>query len=73
MYTLSYDTIAKFGTEKLGFTIPFVVFGIFRYLDLVYRHKKGDRPEKILLTDVPTLINIFFYGISVALIFLLQR
>lgn len=65
MYTLSHDTVEKFGTTWLGFTIPFVAFGIFRYLDLVYRHEKGDRPEKILLTDIPTLINIGLYGFAV--------
>ena len=68
IYTLSDITIAKFGTDKLAFTVPFVMFGVFRYLDLVYRHEQGDRPEKILLTDVPTLINVFLYGLSVVAI-----
>jgi 4-hydroxybenzoate polyprenyltransferase len=70
LYTLSPETIQKFGTRKLGFTIPFVVFGLFRYLDLVYRHEKGDRPEKILLTDKPTLINIAIYALVVVLLML---
>ncbi len=65
MYTLAPETVTKFETRLLGLTIPFVAFGIFRYLDLVYRHKKGDRPEKILLTDIPTLINLALYGITV--------
>lgn len=73
IYTLWPETVDKFGTTGLGFTIPFVVFGIFRYLDLVYRHKQGDRPERILLTDVPLLVNLVLYGISVVAIFLLQR
>ena len=72
IYTLSPDTIQKFGTSRLGFTIPFVVFGIFRYLDLVYRHEKGDRPEKILLTDIPLLADIALYVITAILIFLLH-
>ena len=71
IYTLSEATIEKFGTARLGFTIPFVIFGIFRYLDLVYRHEQGDRPERILLTDLPILINIMLYVISIALIFIL--
>jgi len=73
MYTLSPDTTAKFGTNALGFTIPLVIFGIFRYLDLVYRHKKGDRPEKILLTDLPILVNIALYAVSIVIIFLFCR
>jgi len=73
IYTLSAATVEKFGTIKLGFTIPFVMFGIFRYLDLVYRHFKGDRPEKILLTDIPIILNVFLYAVSVFLILYLEH
>ncbi len=68
LYTLWSDTVQKFGTARLGFTIPFVIFGIFRYLDLVYRHEKGDQPEKILLTDIPLLADLALYGITVLLV-----
>jgi len=70
IYTLSPGTIAKFGSARLGLTIPFVMFGIFRYLDLVYRHERGGRPEKILLTDLPILINLALYGVTMVCIFL---
>ena len=70
IYTLSASTELKFGTTRLGFTIPFVIFGIFRYLDLVYRHEKGDRPEKILLTDIPILVNLALYAVCTIVIFL---
>ncbi len=73
IYTLWPETVQKFGTNKLGFTIPFVVFGVFRYLDLVYRHEKGGQPEKILLTDIPLLADLALYGLSIAAIFLLKR
>lgn len=72
LYTLWPETVEKFNTTTLGFTIPFVMFGVFRYLDLVYRHEKGDRPEKILLTDIPLLVTIFLYGIAVITIFIIQ-
>jgi 4-hydroxybenzoate polyprenyltransferase len=65
LYTLWPDTVEKFGSHKLGFTIPFVVFGLFRYLDLVYRHEQGGRPEQLLLTDIPLLLNIALYGSTV--------
>jgi len=68
LYTLWPDTAEKFQTTKLGFTIPFVIFGIFRYLDLVYRHEKGDRPEHILVTDIPLLVDLFLYGLTVFLV-----
>jgi len=68
LYTLWPETVDKFGTTRLGFTIPFVIFGLFRYLDLVYRHEKGGRPEQILLTDIPLLVNIALYGLTVLLV-----
>lgn len=68
LYTLSAETVVKFGTNRLGFTIPFVIFGLFRYLDLVYRHEKGGRPEQILLTDLPLLADVVLYGVTVWII-----
>ncbi len=73
LYTLWPDTVRKFGTHGLGFTIPFVIFGLFRYLDLVYRHEKGDRPEKILLTDGPLLADLALYGLTVGAILLATK
>ncbi len=70
LYTLSESTVAKFGTSWLGFTIPFVIFGVFRYLDLVFRHDQGERPERILLTDGPLIVNLCAYGLTLLLIFL---
>ena len=72
IYTLWPETIDKFGTSALGFTIPFVMFGIFRYLDLAYRKSKGDRPDKILLTDTPILVTVLLYGVTVITVFLLH-
>lgn len=72
IYTLWPETVEKFGTAALGFTIPFVAFGIFRYLDLAYRQSKGDRPDKILLTDLPILLTVALYGLTVIAVFLLK-
>ena len=72
IYTLWPETVAKFGTTWLGATIPFVVFGLFRYMDLVYRQEKGDRPEQILLTDLPLMIDVALYGVTVLWILLVR-
>ena len=72
IYTLWPDTVAKFGTPWLGATIPFVVFGLFRYMDIVYRQDKGDRPEQILLTDVPLMLDVALYGAAVLWILLVR-
>lgn len=65
VYTQSPETVAKFRTTRLSLTIPFVIFGIFRYLYLVYSHEKGDQPESILLTDSPLLVDIVLFGLGV--------
>lgn len=72
IYTLWPETVAKFGTPWLSATIPFVVFGLFRYMDLVYRQEKGDRPEQILLTDLPLMADVALYGAVVLGILLLR-
>jgi len=68
VYTQWPETVAKFKTSHLSLTIPFVIFGIFRYLYLVYHHEKGEQPESVLLTDVPLLADIVLFGLSVAAI-----
>ncbi len=72
IYTLWPETVEKFGTPWLGATIPFVVFGLFRYMDLVYRQDQGDLPEHILLTDMPLLADVALYGTAVLGILLLR-
>ena len=73
MYTLSPATADKFHTRWMGATIPFVVFGIFRDLDLVYRHRQGGRPERVVLTDTPTLVNLALFGAAVLAVFAMGR
>jgi len=68
VYTQWPETVAKFKTAHLSLTIPFVIFGIFRYLYLVYHLGKGDQPESILLTDLPLLAAIVLFGLSVILL-----
>lgn len=49
-------------------TIPFVMYGIFRYLYLVYRKNSGGSPEEILLGDIPFILNMVLWGVSVVVI-----
>lgn len=64
LYTLSPETITKFGTNKLILTTPFVLYGIFRYLYLVHKKEKGGSPTQLLLTDIPLLINTALWTIT---------
>ena len=61
LYALSQETVINHGTDKLIYTIPFVVYGIFRYLYLVHMKKGGTNPEKLLLRDIPLLTDIIIY------------
>ena len=50
--------------------IPLVIFGVFRYLHLVYTARAGERPEQVLLTDKAIIATIILYGLVVAGVFL---
>ena len=49
-------------------TIPFVVFGLFRYLLLMHREELGEEPENVLLSDVPILATIAAWAVTCAVI-----
>lgn len=61
-YTLSHDVQEKLGTRHLYLTVPFVIYGIFRYLYLVHRRDMGGSPSEVLLADRPLLVNILLWG-----------
>jgi 4-hydroxybenzoate polyprenyltransferase len=64
-YTISPDTVARFGTDRLLWTVPFPLYGIFRYLYLVHQREGGGNPSEVLLTDRPVLICVALWGLSV--------
>ncbi len=68
LYTVSEETVTKFHTKNLFFTLPFVLYGIFRYLYLVYDKHAGGDPTHSLLTDRPILINLCLWAVIVAFI-----
>src|SRR5712692_2454975 len=67
-YTISPETAAKFGTEWLGVTIPFPLYGIFRYLYLVHRREGGGSPAELLISDRPLLVCVALWVVAVALL-----
>jgi 4-hydroxybenzoate polyprenyltransferase len=68
LYTISEETVKKFGTHNLIYTIPFVLYGIFRYLYLVHKRGEGGNPTKIVLTDIPLIVNIAAWVIACILV-----
>ena len=70
MYTMSPEVIDRFGTDKLYLTLPFVIYGLFRYLYLVHNANGGGDPSKTLLTDGPLLAVVVFWGLaSIAILY----
>jgi 4-hydroxybenzoate polyprenyltransferase len=61
LYSVAPDTMEKVGSDRMKFTVPFVVYGILRYLYLLQRRAAGGSPERVLLEDKPTLLNLALY------------
>jgi 4-hydroxybenzoate polyprenyltransferase len=68
LYATSSETAERFGTSLLGLTIPFPLYGIFRYLYLVHQKEGGGSPSELLLTDRPLLFCVALWGLTVAFI-----
>lgn len=67
-YTISPETTAKFGTDLLSLTIPFPLYGIFRYLYLVHQRDKGGSPAELVINDRPLLVCVGLWALSVIVI-----
>jgi 4-hydroxybenzoate polyprenyltransferase len=68
VYATSTETAHRLGTTRLGLTIPFVLYGIFRYLYLVHQKRAGGSPAALLVTDGPLLGCVALWAVAVALI-----
>ncbi len=67
LYTFSAEGLPD--NHVMMLTIPFVLYGLFRYLYLIHVRGQGGAPEEILLGDTPFLINCCLWGASILLIF----
>ena len=67
-YTVNAETVEKFHTNHLGLTLPFLLYGIFRYLYLVHQREGGGSPAEMLLNDRPLLLCVALWALAVALI-----
>jgi len=70
LYTLSERTVTMFNTDKLIFTTPFVIYGIFRYMFLMHKKNMGESPTSIVTKDIPLVINVFLWlGVCLLLVY----
>lgn len=68
VFATSADTAQRLGTSRLAFTVPFVLYGIFRYLYLVHQRLGGGSPAEMLLTDRPLLLCVALWAWAVMLL-----
>src|SRR5262245_43079862 len=68
LYTMSPETVAKFHTSLLPVTLPFVLYGIFRYLYLLYQRQLGGNPSDMVVRDRALLIHTALWLVVVFLI-----
>jgi len=65
LYAVAPETTARFHSEWLVYTVPLVLFGIFRYLYLIYQAPEQRNPTEAILTDGPFLANLVLWGLAV--------
>ena len=67
LYTVDARTVETFGNRTMLLTVPSVIYGIFRYIYIIYHLQKGDDPTQALLRDIPTLVNLLIW-VAIALL-----
>lgn len=67
-YTVSQETIAKFGSDKLIYTVPMVMYGVLRYLYLIHIQELGENPSEVVLSDRPLQLCVIIWAIAVIVI-----
>jgi 4-hydroxybenzoate polyprenyltransferase len=61
LYTMSPGAVARYHTSLMPATLPFVLYGIFRYLYLIYRCHLGGNPSDMIVRDRPLLLNTLLW------------
>lgn len=70
LYTVSERTVFTFGTEKLIYTTPFVIYGIFRYMYLMHQKNLGESPTSIVTKDIPIILDVLgWFAFSLLIIY----
>jgi len=75
LYTFSSGVVGSANlpeNSSMLITVPFVAYGIFRYLYLVHQHKEGETPEDIILADKPLIIGVLAWLVASATILLVN-
>lgn len=73
LYTRADETVARVGSNGMLLTIPFVVYGVFRYLFLIHKRQEGGDPVHILFHDRPTLLNLLLWIVTAGFVIYIPR
>lgn len=65
LYTVDGETVERFGTQALVFTVPVVLYGVFRFLYLIHLRGLGSAPAEVFLRDRPLLTTVVLWGATV--------
>jgi len=71
LYTFTAENLPD--NNAMMLTIPFVAYGLFRYLYLVHHKNLGESPEQILLTDIPLILNILLWLATASAVLVVYR
>jgi 4-hydroxybenzoate polyprenyltransferase len=72
IYTIWPGTVEKVGSTGLVYTVPFVAYGVFRYLYLMFAEGGGGKPSRSLVSDAPLAVNVLLWTLVVAYIIYLR-
>jgi 4-hydroxybenzoate polyprenyltransferase len=73
LYTRADQTVERVGSRAMLVTIPFVIYGVFRYLFLIHKKEAGGDPVQLLFRDRPTLLNLVLWILTAGLVIYLPK
>jgi 4-hydroxybenzoate polyprenyltransferase len=73
LYTCADQTIERVGSRAMLLTVPFVIYGVFRYLFLIHKTQAGGDPVQILFHDRPTMLNLLLWIVTAGLVLYLPK
>jgi 4-hydroxybenzoate polyprenyltransferase len=73
LYTRADETVQRVGSRAMLLTIPFVIYGVFRYLFLIHKRETGGDPVQLLFRDRPTLLNLVLWILAAGAVIYLPK
>ncbi len=65
LYTIDSSVVARFGTRNLIYTVPIVIYGLFRYMYIIYVKSEGGDPVEIVTRDPGIILSVLMWFVAV--------